>query len=61
MADKVLLSVPEAADATGLDVKSVRAAVARGDIPGQRIGRLIKIPAWWVERQRSGPQSVGAA
>jgi excisionase family DNA binding protein len=55
MQAKVLLSVPEAAEATGLDVKTVRAAIGRGEIPGQRIGRLIKIPRWWVDQQRQGP------
>lgn len=56
MQSKVLLSVQEASEATGLDVKTVRAAVARGEIPGRRIGRLIKIPNWWVEELRSGPR-----
>lgn len=58
MQGKVLLSVDEAAAATGLDQKSVRAAVARGEIPGRRIGRLIKIPVWWVEEQRNGPRDA---
>jgi excisionase family DNA binding protein len=57
---KVLLSVPEAAEETGLDVKSVRAAVARGDIPGLRIGRLIKIPRYWVDQMAKGDGSTGA-
>jgi excisionase family DNA binding protein len=55
MASKVLLSVQEVAEATGLDVKTVRSSIERGEIPGQRFGRLIKVPSWWVERQRSGP------
>jgi excisionase family DNA binding protein len=60
MQGKVLLSVEEASAATGLDQKTVRAAVARGDIPGRRIGRLIKIPVWWVEEQRVGPRAQPA-
>lgn len=61
MTTKVLFSVQETAEATGLDVKSVRAAIARGEIPGTRIGRLFKIPVWWVEEQRSGPRKMASA
>lgn len=60
MEAKVLLSVPETAHATGLDVKTVRAAIERGEIPGQRIGRLLKVPRWWVDQQREGPRSDAA-
>jgi excisionase family DNA binding protein len=58
---KVLLSVDEVAEATGMERKSVRAAVERGEIPGKRFGRLIKIPVWWVEEQRHGPDKARAA
>jgi len=60
---KVLLSTEEVASATGLDVKTVRAAVERGEVPSCKIGRLIKIPRWWVEEQRNGPrhrEEIGA-
>lgn len=60
MQAKVFLSVHEAAEATGLNVKTVRAAIERGEIPGQRIGRLFKIPRWWVDQQREGPGSDAA-
>lgn len=60
MQDKVLLSAHEAAKATGLNVKTIRAAIERGDIPGQRIGRLFKIPRWWVDQQREGSRSDAA-
>jgi excisionase family DNA binding protein len=60
MQAKVLLSVSEAASATGMGQRAVREAVERGDIPGKRIGRLIKIPLWWVEEQRSGPRDRAA-
>lgn len=52
----MLLSTEEVAEATGLDIKSVRAAIERGEIPARRIGRLIKIPVWWVDEQRTGPR-----
>lgn len=58
---KVLLSVPEVADATGMEVKTVRAAISRGEIPSSRFGRLIKVPLWWVEQQRLGPEKSRAA
>lgn len=61
MQAKVLLSVQEAADATGLGEKMVRAAVGRGEIPGMRFGRLIKIPRWWVDKQAHGERSGEAA
>lgn len=63
MQTKVLFSVQETAEATGLDVKTVRAAIERGEIPGQRIGRLFKVPAWWINEQANGqrtPQSADA-
>lgn len=56
MASKVLLSVQEVAKATGLDQKTVRSSIERGEIPGQRFGRLIKVPAWWVREQANGPR-----
>lgn len=58
MNTKVLFSVQETSDATGLDVKTVRLGIERGDIPGLRIGRLFKIPRWWVEQQRYGPRAA---
>ncbi len=58
---KVLLSVPEVADATDMDPKSVRAAIARGEIPSVRFGRLIKVPLWWLEQQRHGPDKARTA
>lgn len=58
---KVLLSVEETAKETGLGPRIIRQAVERGEIPGRRIGRLIKIPLWWVEEQRNGPRAGRAA
>jgi excisionase family DNA binding protein len=58
---KALLSTDEVAKATGLDVKTVRASIARGDIPGQRFGRLIKVPRWWVDQLLHGPTAAREA
>ena len=52
---KALLSPQEIADSTGMEVKTVRAAISRGEIPAQRFGRLIKVPRWWLEEQMTGP------
>lgn len=57
--EKVLFGVPEVAAAISMDVKSVRKACEAGQIPGQRIGRVWKIPAWWILQQRDGvPQQA---
>lgn len=51
---KALLTVAETSAATGLGERIIRQCVADGSIPGQRFGRLIRIPAWWVQKQLSG-------
>jgi excisionase family DNA binding protein len=53
---KVLATPQEVAEATGMDIKSVRAAIARGEIPSARFGRLIKVPQWWLQQQLHGPR-----
>jgi excisionase family DNA binding protein len=57
---KALLTVAETAAETGLGERAIRDGIGRGEIPGKRFGRLIKIPLWWVEEQRSGPRGQGA-
>ncbi len=52
---KILMSPQEVADATGMEIKTVRGAISRGEIPAQRFGRLIKVPRWWLEDQIRGP------
>jgi excisionase family DNA binding protein len=52
---KVLWSPQELAGVLGMDVKTIRAAIGRGEIPSTKFGRLIKVPGWWVEQQRHGP------
>lgn len=52
--DKLLLGVPETALAVGVDPKFIRRGVEEGSIPSTRVGRLIKIPAWWIRQQRDG-------
>jgi excisionase family DNA binding protein len=52
--EKVLLSVAETALLLGLDPKTVRKAAAAGEIPSVVIGRLIKVPSWFIRQQRDG-------
>jgi len=63
MADeKLLWGVPEAAELLGLDQKTVRTAIEAEQIPCVHVGRLLKIPLWWIRRQRDGaPASKAAA
>jgi hypothetical protein len=58
---KALLSVAETAKETGLGERAIRVGVGRGEVPGKRFGRLIKIPRWWVDEQRIGPRGETAA
>ena len=51
---KLLLGVPEAAIAVGVDPKFIRRGVEEGSIPATRVGRLIKVPLWWIRQQRDG-------
>ena len=54
--EKAFLGVPELARITGLDAKSIRKAVEAQQIPALRIGRVWRVPRWWVDQQRSGPR-----
>ncbi len=47
----VALSPTEVGELLSLHPTSVRAGVARGDIPGLRVGRVFRIPARWVREQ----------
>jgi excisionase family DNA binding protein len=53
--EKIAFSPDEVAEATETDVKVVRKSIQDGTIPHFRMGRLIKIPAWWVRQQLNGP------
>lgn len=52
--EKLLLGVPEAARAVGVDPKFIRRGVEEGSIPATKVGRLIKVPVWWIRQQRDG-------
>jgi excisionase family DNA binding protein len=52
--EKLLLGVPEVAREVGVDPKFIRRGVEEGTIPATRVGRLIKVPMWWIRQQRDG-------
>jgi excisionase family DNA binding protein len=52
--EKLLYGVPEAAHELGVDPKFIRRGVEEGVIPATRVGRLIKVPLWWIRQQRDG-------
>jgi excisionase family DNA binding protein len=58
--EKALLGVPEVARITGLDEKSVRKAVEAQQIPALRIGRVWRVPRWWVDEQLHGSRAAVA-
>ena len=53
--EPVLWGVPRAARELDLDCKTIRKAMEAGQIPCVKIGRLLKIPGWWITTQRNGP------
>jgi hypothetical protein len=55
---KALYGVPEGAEIIGMDEKTLRQAVETGQIPGMRIGRVYKIPHWWIDQQLNGPRAA---
>lgn len=57
--ETALLGVPDVARITGLDEKSVRKAVEAKQIPALRIGRVWRIPRWWVNEQLYGAPKNG--
>jgi excisionase family DNA binding protein len=48
------VSVPEAAAALGIGRGAAYEAVRRGEIAVIRLGRLLRVPIAWLERQLEG-------
>lgn len=55
--NRTAYSIDEIARELGCDHKTVRKGIAMGKIPSIRIGRLIRIPGWWVVQTLHGPVS----
>jgi hypothetical protein len=63
-AGRLFASPVEVAAVLDRDIKSVRAAVAHGDIPSIRVGPRYQVSVAWLRRQADGvpdPQPVRAA
>jgi excisionase family DNA binding protein len=57
--DRLVLTVPEAAEALGVSPRSYYAAAARGEVPAIRIGRRLVVPGAALARLLGGEESVG--
>ena len=51
------ISVTEAAHRLGADRHTLYDGAAHGEIPARRIGRSVRVPAWWVDA--GGPDGNG--
>jgi excisionase family DNA binding protein len=60
MPEKVAYDIPEVARSLECNEKTVRKGIADGQIPSFRIGRLIRVPAWWLRQQSDGPAPKAA-
>jgi excisionase family DNA binding protein len=57
MPEKRAYSVKEIAHELDCDHKTVRKGIESGTIPSIRIGRLIRIPEWWISQNLNGPSA----
>ena len=57
--DKLFATVPEVAVVLRSDVRSVRRAIAAGDIPAQPVGPRKLVPVPWL-RKAAGLETSGA-
>jgi excisionase family DNA binding protein len=55
LGDRIFAYVPEVADITGLDERTIRKAAAAGEIPAHRIGAKWMIPTAWLREQAGQP------
>jgi excisionase family DNA binding protein len=51
---KALLGVPAASEELGVPEDFLRRGIEEGSIPNMRVGRLYKIPHWWIRQQLDG-------
>jgi excisionase family DNA binding protein len=48
---RLFASVPEAAGVLGIDVRTLRRAIARGEVPATKVGVRTLIPTAWIRAQ----------
>lgn len=58
---RLFMSPQEVAAALGTDPRTIRRAIAEGQIPGFKVGVNWKIPAAWLREAATGGGSNGTA
>jgi len=61
LADRLVLTIPEAAEALGISARQVYVLIDRGDIPSVHIGRLRRIAVRALEQYIEDRQAEEAA
>ena len=56
--EKKAFTVEELAEVLGTGRTATYEAVRRGEIPSIRIGRFYRIPAWYINRLETGPDTA---
>ena len=60
LAERLFVTPAEAARLLGMDPRTVRRAIAEGQIPGFKVGTSWKIPTAWLRSQARIEDSVAA-
>jgi len=60
-AGQLFIGIPETALLLNRDERTVRRAVERGEIPGQKFGARWSIPTSWIRQQAGLPEAAPAA
>ena len=60
-AGQLFIGVPEVASITGRDERTIRKAVEKGEIPGQKLGARWSVPTSWVRQQAGITEAAPAA
>lgn len=56
MSDRAYISVEEAAEQVGVCAMTIRRLVWDGQIPAVKLGRLVRLPANWLEILKSAQE-----
>jgi hypothetical protein len=59
-AGQLFIGVPEVASITGRDERTIRRAVEKAEIPGQKVGANWMIPVAWIRQQAGVAESAAA-
>ena len=55
---RAALTVDEVAEVIGTGRTATYDAIRRGQIPSFRVGRFVRVPAWWIDKLRNGPATT---